>query len=189
VIAIFNIGLFLGFATLLYVPAMVFLVLLFFALLIMRPFRIQEWLVGFIGFTSPYYFLTLFLYFTHQLNWRNLVPHIRFTFPAIPTSIWIIVAISLLIIPFIIGGFYVQNNLNKMLIHVRKSWSLLLAFLVAAVFVIIINKAGTYENWIVTVMPFAVFHSAAYYYPVNKVLVNVLHWVSFSVAIVMNYFL
>ena len=76
-----------------------------------------------------------------------------------------------------------------MLIHVRKSWSLLLAFLVTAVFVIIINKAGTYENWIVTVMPFAVFHSAAYFYPANKVLVNVLHWVSFSVAIVMNYFL
>jgi hypothetical protein len=155
----------------------------------MRPFRIQEWFVGFIGFTSPYYFLTLFLYFTHQLNWRNLVPHISFTFPAIPASIWIIAAISLLVIPFIIGGFYVQNNLNKMLIHVRKSWSLLLAFLVTAVFVIIINKAGNYENWIVTVMPFAVFHSAAYFYPVNKVLINVLHWVSFSVAIMMNYFL
>jgi hypothetical protein len=189
VIAIFNIGIFLGFATLLYVPAMIFLILLFFALLIMRPFRIQEWFVGFIGFTSPYYFLTLFLYFTHQLNWRNLVPHISFTFPAIPESIWIIAAISLLVIPFIIGGFYVQNNLNKMLIHVRKSWSLLLAFLVAAVIVIIINKAGTYENWIVTVMPFAVFHSAAYFYPANKVLVNVLHWVSFSVAIIMNYFI
>jgi hypothetical protein len=36
-------------------------------------------------------------------------------------------------------------------------------------------------------MPFAVFHSAAYYYPSNRVLVNVLHWVSFSVAIVINY--
>ena len=59
-----------------------------------------------------------------------------------------------------------------MLIHVRKSWSLLLAFLMAAVFVIIINKAGSYENWIVTAMPFAVFHSAAYYYPQTKFLVQ-----------------
>jgi Family of unknown function (DUF6427) len=189
VTAIFNIGLFLGLATLLYVPAIAFLILLFFALLIMRPFRIQEWFVGFVGFTSPYYFLILILYFTHQLNWRNLIPHISFTFPAIPASVWIIAAISLLVIPFIIGGIYVQNNLNKMLIHVRKSWSLLLVFLIAAVFVIIINKAGSYENWIVTAMPFAVFHSAAYYYPVNKVLVNALHWVSFSVAIVINYLL
>ena len=74
-----------------------------------------------------------------------------------------------------------------MLIHVRKSWSLLLVFLIAAVLVIIINKAGSYENWIVTAMPFAVFHSAAYYYPANKVLVNLLHWVCFGVAIVINY--
>lgn len=187
VTAIFNIGLFLGLATLLYVPAIAFLFMLLFALLIMRPLRIQEWFVGFVGFTSPYYFLILVLYFIHQLNWRNLIPHIRFTFPAIPGSIWIIVSTSLIIIPFVIGGIYVQNNLNKMLIHVRKSWSLVLVFLISAVLVIIINKAGSYENWIVTAMPFAVFHSAAYYYPVNRVLVNLLHWVSFSVAVVINY--
>jgi hypothetical protein len=74
-----------------------------------------------------------------------------------------------------------------MLIHVRKSWSLLMVFLIAAVLVIIINKAGSYENWIVTAMPFAVFHSAAYFYPVNKVLVNFLQWTCFGVAIIINY--
>ncbi len=187
--SIFNIGVFLGFATLLYMPAIAFLLLLFFALVIMRPFRAQEWFVGFVGFTSPYYFLVLILYFTHQLQWANLVPHIKFTFPSFPASIWIVAAMSLLVFPFIIGGVFVQNNLNKMLIHVRKSWSLLLAFLVTAIFVIIINKAGSYENWIVTAMPFAVFHSAAYYYPPNKLLPNVLHWLCFSVAVVINYFL
>src|SRR4029077_5863852 len=102
----------------------------------------------------------------------------------IPGSVWIIASFSLLIFPFIIGGMYVQNNLNKMMIHIRKSWSLLLVYLIAAVLVIIINKAGSYENWMVTAVPFAVFHSAAYYYPVNRFLVNTLHWVSFSVAIV-----
>ena len=186
-ISIFNIGLYLGIATLLYIPAIAFLILLFFALLIMRPFRIREWSVGFVGFTSPYYFLILILYFTHELRWKNLIPHIQFTFPAIPGSIWIVAAFSLLVIPFIIGGIYVQNNLNKMLIHVRKSWSLLLVFLIAAILVIIINKAGSYENWIVSAMPFAVFHSAAYYYPQNKFFVEVLHWVSFSVAVGINY--
>lgn len=189
VTSIFNIGVLLGFATLLYIPTIAFLLLLFFALLIMRPFRVQEWFVGFIGFTSPFYFLVLILYFTHQLQWKNLVPHISFTFPAFPASVWIIAAMSLLVLPFIIGGIFVQNNLNKMLIHVRKSWSLLLAFLVTGIFVIIINKAGSYENWIVTAMPFAVFHSAAYYYSQNKVLAGVLHWLCFSVAIVIDYFL
>ncbi len=187
--SIFNIGLFLGLATLLYIPAIAFLILLFFALLIMRPFRVQEWFVGFIGFTSPYYFLILILYFIHQLNWKNLVPEIHFALPAIPHSIWITAGTSLLVIPFVAGGIFVQNNLNKMLIHVRKSWSLLLVFLIAGVLVILINKAGSYENWIVTAMPFAVFHSAAYYYPIKKFPPLLLHWLCFSVAIVVNYLL
>ncbi|MDP4129191.1 MAG: DUF6427 family protein [Bacteroidota bacterium] len=189
VAAIFNISLFLGLATLLYIPAIAFLLLLFFALLIMRPFRIQEWFVGFIGFTSPYYFLILILYFVHQLNWKNLVPSIHFALPPIPGSIWITAGISMLIIPFVVGGIFVQNNLNKMLIHVRKSWSLLLVFLIAAVLVILIYKAGSYENWIVMAMPFAVFHSAAWFYPTKKWPPVLLHWICFSVAIVVNYLL
>jgi hypothetical protein len=189
VASIFNIGLFIGLATLLYIPAIAFLPLLFFALLIMRPFRIREWFVGFIGFTSPYYFLILALYFARQLNWGNLLPDIRFSLPAVPNSIWITAGISMLISPFIIGGIFVQNNLNKMLIHVRKSWSLVLVFLIAGVLMILINKAGSYENWIVTAMPFAVFHSAAWFYPVKKTPVQLLYWACFAVAIVVNYLL
>jgi hypothetical protein len=187
--SIFNIGLFIGLATLLYMPAIAFLILLFFALLIMRPFRIREWFVGFIGFTSPYYFLILVLYFTQRLKWRNLLPGIHFSLPVVPNSIWITAGISMLIIPFVIGGIFVQNNLNKMLIHVRKSWSLVLVFLIVGVLMILINKAESYENWIVTAMPFAVFHSAAWFYPVKKTPVLLLYWTCFAVAIVVNYLL
>jgi hypothetical protein len=186
---IFNIGLMIGLATLLYVPAIAFLLLLFFALIIMRPFRIQEWFIGFIGFTAPYYFLILLLYFTHQLHWKNLVPGIHFVLPAIPGSVWVIAGISLLLIPFVVGGVFVQNNLNKMLIHARKSWSLLLASLITAVLVILVNKADSYENWVVAAMPFAVFHSAAYYYPARKAMPLLLHWACFAEAIVLNYLL
>ena len=185
--AIFNIGLMTGLATLLYIPAVAFLLLIFFALLIMRPFRVQEWFVGFLGFTSPYYFLILVLYFTHELHWDNLIPKITFTLPALPGSLWVTIGVTLLVIIFIIGGYFVQNNLNKMLIHVRKSWSLLLAFLIVAVVVILINKAGSYENWIVTAMPFAAFHAAAYYYPTNKTMPLILHWVCFAFIIFINY--
>ncbi|HTQ64626.1 MAG TPA: DUF6427 family protein [Puia sp.] len=186
--SIFNIGLLAGIATLLYMPAIAFLLLVLFALIIMRPFRIQEWLIGFLGFTSPYYFLILVLYFTHQLHWKNLVPDIIFTLPAIPASVWIVSGLVLLVLPFIIGGYFVQNNLNKMLIHVRKSWSLLLAFMIVAVIVILINKAGSYENWIVTALPFAAFHAAAYFYPANKTFPLVLHWLCFLFIILNNYF-
>jgi hypothetical protein len=189
VTAIYNIGLLAGFATLLYIPAVAFLLLVLFALIIMRPFRIQEWLVGFLGFTSPYYFLLFILYFTNQLKWDNVLPKIVLTLPALPTSIWITLGLLLLVVPFIMGGYFVQKNLNKMLIQVRKTWSLVLVFLIVAVIVILINKADSYENWIVTAVPFAAFHSAAYYYPTNKLLPRVLHWLSFALIIWVNYFL
>jgi len=188
VASIFNIGLLAGVATLLYIPAVAFLILIFFALIIMRPFRIQEWLIGLLGFTSPYYFLLFFLYFSNQLNWKNVLPRITLTFPALPNSIWTTLGLFLLVVPFIIGGYFVQNNLNKMLIHVRKTWSLLLIFLMVAVIVILINKANSYENWIVTVVPFAAFHAAAYYFPSKKTFPLLLHWISFGLAIIINYF-
>ncbi len=187
--AVFNIGLLGGLVTLLYVPAMAFLLLLLFALVIMRPFRIREWLIALLGFTAPYYFLVLVLYFSNQLIWKNIMPTIAFTLPGMPKSVWISLGIMLLIIPFMIGGYFVQNNLTKMLIQVRKSWNLLLVFLLVAVVVILINKANTYENWILTAVPFAAFHAAAYYYSGSKLLSAVIHWTSFAFIIIMNYLL
>jgi hypothetical protein len=185
--AIFNIGLLTGVATLLYAPAVAFLLMLLFALIVMRPFRVQEWFVGLLGFTFPYYFLLLFLYFSRQLQWKNILPEITITMPALPGSVWTFIGIFLLVLPFIIGGFFVQNNLNKMLIQGRKCWSTLLIYMIVAVLVILINKAGSYENWIVAAAPFAAFHAAAYYYPARKIFPLTLHWISFAFVMVLNY--
>ena len=168
---------------------MAFILLVLFALLTMRPFRIREWLVGLFGFTSPYYFLFLVLYLSGNWNWRNMLPRIVLTLPAMPSSIWITLGIFLLILPFIIGGYFVQNNLGKVLIQIRKAWSLLLLFLMVAVVIILINRANSYENWIVTAVPFAAFHAAAYYYPTRKTGPLLLHWVIVVYIIAMNYFL
>jgi hypothetical protein len=186
--AIFNIGVLTGVVTLLYVPALFFLLLVFFALVTMRPFRIREWLMGLLGFTFPYYFLFIILYIGNRWNWKSMVPSITITLPGLPHSLWTTLGIVLLIVPFIIGGYFVQANLNKVLIQVRKSWSLSLLFLMVAVFVIIINRADSYENWIVTAVPFATFHAAAYFYAADKRLPLLIHWVSFAYIIWINYF-
>jgi hypothetical protein len=186
---IFNIGVWTGVVSLLYIPAMAFILLVLFALITMRPFRIREWLVGLLGFTSPYYFLFLILYLSGHWNWRNMLPHIVLTFPGMPSSIWVTIGIFLLILPFIVGGYFVQKNLSKVLIQIRKSWSLLLLFLLVAIVIILINRANSYENWIVTAVPFAAFHAAAYYYPTRKTGPLVLHWLIVAYIITINYLL
>ena len=185
--AIFNIGVLTGVATLLYIPAMFFLLLVFFALWIMRPFRLRETMMGLLGFTFPYYFLFIVLFITNHWSWKSMIPSISVTLPGIPHSFWITLGIILLVVPFMIGGYFVQGNLNKMLIQVRKSWSLSLLFLMVSVFVILINRADFYENWIVTAVPFAAFHAAAYYYAPNKWIPQILQWGSLIYVLWMNY--
>ena len=185
--AIFNIGILLGLTSMVYFPAIFFTILLLFALLIMRPFRMREWAVGIIGITIPYYFLFILLYLTGKWNWSIVFPRIDFSLPIIPTSIWITVSMALLVAIFIMGGFYVQANLSKMLIQVRKSWSLLLLYLIVVTGIIFIDGDEEYRNWMLTALPFAAFHSAAYFYPSQKLIPSVLHWVVFLYVIILMY--
>lgn len=185
--AIFNIGVLMGIITLLYQPAVLFVLLIWFALFIMRPFIIREWLIGLLGVTTPYYFLGIILYLTNQWNWKKIIPVVNFSLPAMPSSVFITISIVLLVLTFITGGFYVQNNLNKMLIQVRKNWSLLLLFLIVSSFIILVNGGNNYVNWLLCAVPLAAFHAAAYFYPANKIFPLVLHWNIFAYAIYLNY--
>ena len=187
--AIFNIGVWTGIVSLLYIPAIAFLLLVLSGLLTMRPFRIREWFVGVLGFTFPYYFLFLFLYLSGHWKWSDIVPSIVFTVPALPSSIWITLGIVWLVIPFIIGGWFVQHNLSKVLIQIRKSWNLLLLYLMVAVVIILINRVNSYENWVIMAVPFAAFHAAAYYYPTKTLGPNILHWLIVAYILAMNYFI
>lgn len=186
---IFNIGLMMGLVTLLYEPAIVYVLMIPLTLYIMRPFRIREWLTGFLGLTTPYYFLALEPLFTNKWNWSYLVPSIRIDFPAMPSSLHITVSIILLIVPFITGGYFVQSNLNKMLIQIRKGWSLLLLFLIMTIFIILVNGGVNYVNWMFGLLPLAAFHASTYYYPNKRVVPVALHWVTFAYALYIVYWL
>lgn len=185
--AIFNIGIIIGVCTMLYFPAVVFVLLMLFALVTMRPFRIREWIIGLIGVTTPYYFLFIFLYLGEQWSWSTIIPEVEFHLPRLPRSLWLTASIALLVIPFITGGFFVQNNLNKMLIQVRKSWSLLLLFLMIGATVIFMNVDAEYTNWMLTALPFAAFHASAYYFPVQRLFAGILHWLIFGFVVLLMY--
>lgn len=187
--SIFNIGVLMGLITLLYSPALVFILLIWLALFIMRPFIIREWLIGLLGLTTPYYFLGIFLYLTNKWSWQKVIPTLHFGLPDLPASIFTTISIILLVFAFMVGGYYVQNNLSKMLIQVRKNWSLLLLFLIVSAFITLVNGGSNYVNWLLCTVPLAAFHGAAYFYPPNKIFPLVLHWNVFAYAIYVNYFL
>lgn len=185
---IFNIGIWTGIVSLLYVPAVAFLLLVLCGLLTMRPFRVREWFVGLLGFTCPYYFLFLVLYLSGHWKWADVAPSLVFNIPALPSSIWTAMGAGWLVLPFIIGGFFIQKNLSKFLIQIRKSWSLLLLYLMVAIVIILILRVDSYDNWILMAVPLAAFHAAAYYYPVKTIGPNILHWLIVLYILFMNYY-
>lgn len=186
---IFNIGVLIGIVTLLYRPAIVFVLLVLLSLFVMRPFRLREWMICLLGITMPYYFLALLLYLGNKWDWNKLKPVISIGLPAMPSSIFTTASIVLLVFPFVIGGYLVQANLNKMYIHVRKSWSLLLLYLIMAMLVILIDGGTNYVSWLLCSVPLTAFHAATYFYPNSGRFPAIIHWAVFAYAIYVNYWL
>lgn len=182
---IFNIGLAMGLASFVYFPSFVFALWIFLALVVMRPFRLNEWLLCLTGMSTPFYFFAVYLFINDQWSWQNLFPDFAFYVPAVQQSVWLAGSAFLLVIPFLMGGYYIQEGLRKMLIQVRKGWSLLLLSLLAAALVPFTNGSPTFENWIITIIPFAVFHACMYLYTSLRILPLLLFWL--TVAFVVGY--
>jgi len=183
--ALFNIGLALGIAVFIFFPALSFVTWVLLALAVMRPFRLNEWVLCLLGVTAPFYFYAVYLFLDNQWNWHRLIPEISLGLPPLKQSIWLAGSIFLLAVPFLAGGYYVQDSLRKMLIHVRKGWSLLLLYLVGAVLVAFVNNPSGLENWIMAAIPFAAFHACTYQYASLRMLPLLLFWV--SVAFIVGY--
>lgn len=186
--AIYNVAVLVGILPLIYSPAIAFVLFMAMALVITRPLRITEWMVGLLGIITPYYFLIGVLYLTDQWKFSKVIPSITFYIPKLPSSLWITGGIMLLTLPFLFGSYYVQDNLNKMLIHVRKSWSLLMVLLITAMLIILINPGTNYLHWMLVAVPISAFHAAAFYYIPNRFLSLLLHWTIFIYAILLNYY-
>lgn len=182
---IFNIGLALGIASFLFFPSLTFVIWILLALTVMRPFKLNEWILCIVGITTPFYFYAIYLFINDNWSWSQLLPHFTIGLPAIKQSVWLAGCAFLLIVPFLGGGYYVQDNLRRMLIQVRKGWSLLLLFLLGAVFIPFVNNSETLENWVMAAIPFAAFHACTYLYSTLRILPLLLFWL--TVAFVLGY--
>ncbi|HEY8388130.1 MAG TPA: DUF6427 family protein [Parasegetibacter sp.] len=186
---VFNIGLLVGLSSFIFFPALAFILLVFFAMLVTRPFHFTEWLIAIFGIVTPYYFLFIGLFLFDGWDPAIYLPNISFSMVEFLPSLWLIASVSLLVIPFLIGGYYVQDNLSKMLIQIRKSWSLLLFYVLVSTVVPFINTSESFSNWILCAVPFAAFHACAYFYPRRGLVPLILHWLGVALVVTLNYFI
>lgn len=184
---IFNIGLALGIAGFLFVSSLTFILWILLALAVMRPFRLNEWLLCILGITTPSYFYAIYIFIKEKWSWQAFLPHISIGVPSLQQTAWLAASVFLLMIPFLIGGYYVQDNLRRMLINVRKGWSLLLLYLLTALLLPFVNTSDTFENWVMAMVPMAAFHGCTYLYSTWRIFPLALFWITVAFVVAYQY--
>jgi len=160
---VYNIGLLMGICSYIYFPSACFIVCILLGLMILRPFKFNEVILFVFGCLTPYYFYAIFLYLSDK-SFKNFFPRVSFTVPIIKNSIWLAASTLLLAIPFLMGGYFVQFHLRKMLIQVRKNWSILLLYLLLSFFIPFVSSNQFFDAWMLIATPFSMFHASAYFY-------------------------
>jgi hypothetical protein len=186
--SIYNIGLIIGLSSFIFFPSVFFGICILLGLMILRPFRLNELALFLLGVITPYYFYAVYLYLTNTFSVSKIVPHFTWRVHDIHATVWLAVSTFLLIIPFLIGGYYIQTHLRKMLIQARKNWSILLLYLLVALFIPFINNTNSFHNWVLIAAPFAAFHTPAYLYPPKNWLPLLLFGLSIIAIVVQQYY-
>ncbi|MBS1929441.1 MAG: hypothetical protein KIS82_04175 [Ferruginibacter sp.] len=184
---LFNLGLILGIACFFYYPALFFLFLVLVGLAFMRPFRIAEWLMVVLGFLTPFYFLVSILFLNNRLTVPTL-PEPVITLPFISQLPWAISSLALIGFSALVGVYFINLNMRRQIVHIRKFWSLIFFYSLFAVLVPFLNNTRSFHDWILAVVPISMMAGVAFLSPQKKWFRVFVHWAMVLVALVMGYY-
>lgn len=129
---IFNMGFVVALGTIIYPPFAAMFPLLWIGLMVSRPFNIREWLITLLGFFIPFFFLAVYYYWNDSLaQFRALwLPQITLS-PFRLLNYWVLL---IWLIAGILGLIQLRQNFFRSVVHIRKSYQLLLVFFLVVVF-------------------------------------------------------
>jgi len=186
---VYNIGLITSCTILLYFPTVSLIPLVFIALGIYRPFRLNEWMIMLLGIITPFYFYAGYLFLTDQLETtvRQMnVFQLQIIRPASLLFTFITFAYASLVI---IAGIYMwQSNSNRMVIQVRKNWSILFFMLVLFIPCVFFIKDASPYVLLPVALPAAAFISNAWQYPKRNLMPALVFWLFIALIIYNNWF-
>ncbi len=184
---IYNIGLVIGLATFFYYPAITFSFLFMVGLAITRPFQLKEWLIGLVGLATAFYFFGAWLFLSGQ--WSSYVtPQVVLSVPVFFETKWASAAIILVLITMLFGIFFIQSNMRRQIVQVRKSWQLVYLYLIVAALVPFLNGSNIFGSWILVAVPASLIAASALFYPDKKWFPLAIHWAMVAISVTVAYF-
>ena len=185
--SIYNFGLLCGLCIILYFASLPLILIALLALVIIRPFKLNEWFVLVFGILTPAYFLVTYLFITEKLNMLpdpgNIFKLVKLPVP--PIMIMVTWAAAALIALWGINS--VQGSAATVLIQVRKSWTIfLVAFfgLLPVVFFI----TGAYPLVLLLAMVPAAAYAGFAFAGSRNILPVIFFWVLIALSIYNNWF-
>ncbi|MCA6448745.1 MAG: hypothetical protein IM584_07050 [Chitinophagaceae bacterium] len=176
---LFNTGLIVGLSVLCYHPTAILVLVVLFALAVVRPFKLAEWLTLLMGALLPYYFLGAILFLKDQFgSFSQYLPYLKLNLPLQEMGIPLMVSLSLLFLFLVTGLYYWQASSNRMVIQVRKNWGVMAVMLFILLPIpFLFHKAGL-ESGLMLLVPLGAFAGNGFSYPRSLILPNILFWLT-----------
>jgi len=185
---LFNIGLITSCTVLLYYPAMPLVVLAFFTVAIYRSFRLNEWLILLLGILTPFYFLGGWLFLNDKLDMvlqQATIFQLQIIRPAnIPLTI---VTFSMAVVAVITGVYMWQANSGRMVIQIRKNWSILFFMLLLFIPGIFFIRNAWPNALLMAAVPASAFVSNTWLYPKRNLFPVLLFWLFIAIIVYNNW--
>jgi hypothetical protein len=185
---LFNTGLIVGVTILCYHPTAILVLVVLFALTVVRPFRLAEWLILLMGTLLPFYFLFSWLFLSDGLDgFGSFLPRLSLGLPLKQWDIGLLVSLGYLLIVFLPGFYYWQVNMGRMGIQTRKNWGVMVVMLLIILPVPFILKNVSITSAIMSLVPLAAFGSTAFSGPRRLFFPNFLFWLGIGVIVYHNW--
>jgi len=154
---LFLAGLFAGVATLFYVHAVFFFLLIWISLFILRAFSLREWFVPIVGFAFPMAFLFGYYFASDQLTVPGLLDTVEHVFNQNRTVTYYNPSYYLfygfLVLWWLIASFSILRKLPKQKIYTRKFLEILWWLFVGTIALFVFRKEISVEMLYITAIP------------------------------------
>jgi len=164
-------GFFISVASLFWAPMAIFILLIWISLLILRPFIGREWLVGLLGFLTPFLFIFVFYYvftgdqldallssFLESFAFAKGLKSLHFTY---------YIFYGFLSLILLLASYTIVANYQKKKIKNRKYFEINWWFFILSLGLFLIFKNVTYEIIYLITIPIS-FLLTDYFYTIRK---------------------
>ena len=156
----FDVGFLIALASLFWFPAIFLIFLVFASLPIIRPFVWREWIASIVGLLLPYFFISIYFFWTDRLDffWLQLIPS-QISHELVLNEFYTYVNKSgtaltaLLLVPAL---FRLRANFTKNAIRTRDYQKVLVAFFFISVLIYVLTEDNYHYSIAIVAIPVTV---------------------------------